>query len=120
MEDESVACLINCPHPCSYVYCRNIFKPNKSTQLFIKLLCLDETLQIILEGAYRHDNEGLSKHRASVMYSLRFIINICKQTWGFADTCWPVVVLRFSHSPEPIRSFIFTVNVIKYEDLNEF
>lgn len=60
MEDESGACLINCPHPCSYVYCRNIFKPNKSTQLFIKLLSLDETLQIILEGAYRHDNEGLS------------------------------------------------------------
>lgn len=60
MEDESGACLINCPHPCSFVYCRNIFKPNKSTQLFIKLLSLDETLQIILEGAYRHDNEGLS------------------------------------------------------------
>lgn len=66
-------------HPCSYVYCRNIFKPNEPTQLFIKLLSLDETLQIVLEGAHRHDNEGLSKHRASVMYSLRFIINICNR-----------------------------------------
>lgn len=122
MEDESVACLINCPHPCSYSFTAetslNQISPPSSSWNF----SLDETLQIILEGTYRHDNEGLSEHRASVMYSLRFIINICKQTWGFADTCWPVVVLRFAHSPEaePIKSFIFTVNMIKYEDLKEF